>query len=90
MDLTHNASLPPALMKWVERHAAKNGYGTADRFVIDMLRQEQAQEARGKIDALLLKAMDSGESTPMTAKDWDRIRAAGRRRFQARRKQPWR
>ena len=79
-------SLPSALKNWVERHVAKNGYDNTDEFVIEMLRREQAQEARARIDALLLKAIDSGASTPMTAKDWDRIRAAGRRRFQARRK----
>ena len=86
MDSTMNISLPPSLKKWVQRHVAKNGYDTADEFVIDMLRREQAQEARARIDARLLEAIDSGESTPMTAKDWDRIRAAGRRRFHARRK----
>jgi antitoxin ParD1/3/4 len=86
MDLTLNISLPASLRKWVERRVAKEGYDTADDFVIEMLRREQAQEARSRIDARLLEAFDSGESTPMTGKDWERIRSAGRRRFQARRK----
>ena len=86
MNPTMNISLPPSLKKWVDRHVTKNGYDTADEFVIEMLRREQAQEARLRIDARLIEALDSGESTLMTAKDWDRIRAAGRRRFQARRK----
>ena len=86
MDSMMNISLPSSLKNWVERHVARNGYDTADEYVIEMLRREQAQEARSRIDALLLKAIDSGESTPMTAKDWGRIRAAGRRRFMARRK----
>ena len=81
-----NVSLPSPLKKWVERQVAKKGYGTADEFVVEMLRREQALEARERIDALLIEALDSGESTPMTEKDWERIRVAGRRRFHARQK----
>jgi antitoxin ParD1/3/4 len=86
MESTMNISLPSPLKKWVERQVAKRGFGTADEFVIDMLRREQAHEAREKIDALLVEAIDSGESSPMTEGDWEKIREAGRRRFHARRK----
>jgi antitoxin ParD1/3/4 len=81
-----NISLPASLQKWVERSVAKKGYGSPEDLVVDVLRREQAQEAREKIDAILLAAIDSGESTPMTEKDWERIRNVGRRRFYARRK----
>jgi antitoxin ParD1/3/4 len=84
MDSTMNISLPEPLKKWVERQVAKKGYGTADEFVVEMLRREQAQEAREQVDALLIAALGSGGSTPMTEKDWERIHVAGRRRFHAR------
>ena len=86
MDTNFNISLPPQMKKWVERQVAKKRYSTADELVLEALRQEQAREAREQIDALLIEAINSGESTPMTGKDWERIRAGGRRRFQARRK----
>jgi len=79
-------SLPSPLKKWVDRQAAKKGHSTSDEFILDMLRREQATEARERIDAILIESLDSGPSTPMTAKDWQNIRAAGRRRFNARRK----
>jgi antitoxin ParD1/3/4 len=88
MDLTLSISLPSSLKKWVEEHVARKGYDNTDAFLIDILRREQEQDARDRVDALLVQAIDSGESTPMTAGDWERIRTAGRRRFQARRKKP--
>ena len=80
-----NISLPLPLKKWVSRQAAKKGFTNADAFVLDMLRREQAAEAREQIDSLLLEAIE-GESTPMTSGDWEKIRAGGRKRFQSRRK----
>jgi len=38
------------------------------------------------VDARLVQAIDSGESTPMTAKDWKRIRTEGLKRVQSTRK----
>jgi hypothetical protein len=86
MNPSLNISLPASLRKWVERNVSRKGFDSAEALVVDMLRREQAQEAREKIDALLLAAIDSGESTPMTEKDWERIRTVGRQRFHARRK----
>ena len=81
-----NISLPRHLKKWVERQVVEKGFGTADELVLDMLRREKVRETRQRIDDRLLAALDSGESTPMTGKDWERIRAAGRKRFQLRHK----
>ena len=74
-----NISLPSPLKKWVERQATKQGYGTANKYVLDVLRREKALEARDKIDAKLLQAINSGPSAPMTATDWNHIRTEGRR-----------
>jgi uncharacterized protein YoaH (UPF0181 family) len=51
-----------------------------------MLQRERALEARERIDDLLSAAISHGEATPMTKKDWDRIRIAGRKLAQQRRK----
>ena len=86
MKNTMNISLPSPLKKWVDRQIAAKGYRSADEYFLEVLRRQQEIETREQIDAKLIEALDSGESTPMTAKDWARIRAAGRRRFLARRK----
>ena len=80
-----NISLPAPLKNWVAQQVAERGYSTASEFVRDVLRREQEQAARAAVDARLLAAVDSGESTPMTADDWKRIRTKGRKRAASRR-----
>jgi hypothetical protein len=83
---TLNISLPGDVKKWAEHHAKEKGYGTTDKFVLEILRREQALEEREKIEQILLDAVSSGKPSPMTRTDWDRIRANGLRRAQERRK----
>ncbi len=86
MSSKFNISIPSPLKKWVDRQAADKGYPSADDFVLEVLRREQALEQREKIDAKLTAAINSGPSAPMTSKDWDHIRLVGRRRARERRK----
>jgi antitoxin ParD1/3/4 len=81
-----NISLPAPLKSWVEQQVEQRGYSTASEFVRDVLRREQEQALRAAVDARLLEAIDSGKSTPMTSKDWDRIRTEGLKRARTRRK----
>ncbi|MEX2091446.1 MAG: type II toxin-antitoxin system ParD family antitoxin [Pirellulales bacterium] len=78
-----NISLPAPLKSWIEQQVEERGYSTASEFVRDVLRREQEQAARAAVDARLLQAIDSGESTPMTATDWKRIRTEGLERAQS-------
>jgi hypothetical protein len=41
---------------------------------------DQREIAREKIEAEVLRGLQSGESTPMTREDWDRLREELRRR----------
>jgi antitoxin ParD1/3/4 len=77
MRTTMNISLPAPLKSWIEQQVELRGYSTASEFVRDVLRREQEQALRSAVDARLLQAIDSGESTPMTRQDWRRIRAEG-------------
>ena len=77
MRTNMNISLPQPLKRWVEQQVKKNGYSTASEYVRDVLRRQQQETLRERIDAQLLKGLDSGPSTPMTKKDWQRIRAEG-------------
>jgi antitoxin ParD1/3/4 len=81
-----NISLPAPLKSWVEEQVEQRGYSTASEFVRDVLRREQEQTARAAIDERLVQAINSGESAPMTAKDWKRIRKEGLKRARSRRK----
>jgi antitoxin ParD1/3/4 len=87
MRSTMNISLPAPLKSWVEKQVEERGYSTASEFVRDVLRREQENSLQAAIDARLVQAIESGESTPMTATDWQRIRTEGRKRASGHRKQ---
>lgn len=86
MRTTMNISLPAPLKSWVEQQVETRGYSTASEFVRDVLRREQELSLRTIVDARLEQAIASGESTPMTAQDWQRIRREGQKRARSRRK----
>jgi antitoxin ParD1/3/4 len=83
-----NISLPQPLKEWVEAQVAAGSYGTTSEYFRQLLRAEQQRQVREQIDDTLHAAMDSGESTPMTRKDWDRIRREGRKRIAAKKRKP--
>jgi antitoxin ParD1/3/4 len=70
-----NISLPAPLKSWVEEQVSARGYSTAS--VRDVLRREQAVAAKARVEAHLLESLESGPATPMTHKDWERIRSEG-------------
>jgi antitoxin ParD1/3/4 len=76
-----NISLPRTLKDWVDEQVSRRGFGTASKFVGQVLRDEKQRQLRERIDAALIEGIDSGPSTPMTAKDWEDIRHEGRRRL---------
>jgi antitoxin ParD1/3/4 len=86
MRATMNISLPESLKEWVEKQVARKGYSTASEFVRDVLRREQEEEARERINRRLDDAIESGTSTPLTAPDWRKIRAEGMKLARGRRK----
>lgn len=72
-----NISLPEATRTWVEEQVKKHGYGTVSEYIRQLLREEQKRQLHAEVDKSLLAALDSGEATPMTRKDWDDIERDG-------------
>jgi antitoxin ParD1/3/4 len=77
MRTTMNISLPASLRQWIEEQVSVRGFSTASEYVRDVLRREQEQSFRARIDSHLIEAIASGKSTPMTRKDWKKIRSEG-------------
>jgi antitoxin ParD1/3/4 len=86
MRATMNISLPESLKQWVEAQVSRKGYSTASEYVRDVLRREQEDEARRKINQLLDEGLESGKSTPLNANQWRKIRADGLKMARTRRK----
>jgi len=82
-----NISLPPQLKAWLDEQVEQNGYGTASEYVRELLRrQRETQDAKAKIESKLLTAIESGRSTPMTVRDWKRIKGEGLKRLKSEKK----
>ena len=81
-----NISLPTTQRQYVERKVSKGGYSTVSEYFRELLRQDEQREAEARLDSLLLQAMESGEPTPMTRKDWDDIRKEVKQRVEERKK----
>jgi antitoxin ParD1/3/4 len=79
-----NISLPEPLKEWVEAQIARGGFGTASEYFRQLIRVEQQRQLRERIDSNLHAALDSGEPTPMTKADWEKIRREGRKRLRNR------
>ena len=82
-----NISLPESMKQWVDNQVESGGYGTASKYIRELLRQEQKRATRAQIDANLLKAveeLENGKSIPMTTKDLANIRREGQRLASAR------
>jgi antitoxin ParD1/3/4 len=81
-----NISLPTNQRHYVERKVSRGGYSTVSEYFRELVRQDEQREAEAHLDSLLLQAMESGEPTPMTRKDWDDIRKEVKQRVERRKK----
>ena len=69
-----NVSLPDPLKKFIDTQVKQGSYRTPSEYVRHLLRQAQLRQLRERIDKNLLEALESGEATEMTGKDWAGIR----------------
>lgn len=69
-------SLPEALTAYLQEQIAAGHYNTADDYIQALIQQDKARKEY--LEPLLLEGLASGEATPMTATDWETVRAAVR------------
>lgn len=69
-----NISLPEEMRIYVEEQVASGDYSTTSEYIRQLIRQDRQQKAEKQLEQLLLEGLNSGEATPMTAKDWAEIR----------------
>ena len=81
-----NISLPEPLKKFIEAEVRRGGYGTPSEYLRALVRAQQKRKQGSRLERLLLEGLDSGESTPMTRRNWEDIRRKGVATLTARRK----
>lgn len=78
---TMNIAVPESLKEFVLQRVSSGGYSSVSEYVRALIRADQSRQAQELLEAEILKGLNSGESTPMTAEDWKELRAEVRRRL---------
>jgi antitoxin ParD1/3/4 len=85
MMTTMNISLPEPMREWIENQVDQGAYGSASEYVRSLIREDQKRKTEEDLEAKLLEGLNSGDATPMTREDWDRLRARMIERFSKKR-----
>lgn len=81
---TMNISLPEQLKDFVDHQVNSGRYSSVSEYVRDLIRADEKQKAREKLETLLMEGIDSGNASAMTRQDWDDIRKEALKQFEAR------
>jgi antitoxin ParD1/3/4 len=79
-----NISLPDTMRAYIEEQVAQGGYSSVSEYFRELVRQDQKQRAKERLEKMLLEALNSGDATEMTATDWEDIRQTIRERMNKR------
>lgn len=78
--------LPETLWDFAQERVAEGGYESVSAYVAKLVDGDRRERARMKLEADLLKALESGPATEMTPDDWRQIREEVERRLARRTK----
>jgi antitoxin ParD1/3/4 len=82
---TMNISLPEPLKEFVDDQIAEGRYSSVSEYIRELIRADEKRKAEGRLEALLLEGLDSGESE-LTRQDFDSIRKKAMARLKLRKK----
>ena len=77
---TMNISLPASMRTFVRKRMSDAGFANASEYIRHLIRAEQSQVEKVRLQEFLQEGLDSGPPTPMTRAYWETIR----RRIRAR------
>ncbi len=66
---------------YIEEQVAQGGYSSVSEYFRELVRQDQKQRAKERLEAMLLEGLNSGNATEMTVQDWEDIRQTIRQRM---------
>ncbi len=83
---TLNISLPDTMKAEIEEVIATEGYGNTSEFFRDLARNYLKERRERKLEVLILEGLESGDATPLTKEDFERIKERGIKRIRQRAK----
>ncbi|MFN6515222.1 MAG: type II toxin-antitoxin system ParD family antitoxin [Nostoc sp. CreGUA01] len=69
-----NISLPDTMQAYVEQQVAEGGYSSVSEYFRELVRQDQKQKSKERLETMLLEGLNSGNGTEITVQDWEDIR----------------
>lgn len=70
---TMNISLPESLRKFADERASGR-YGSASEYIRELIRRDQKDAAREKLEDLLIEGLESGDPIVVTEDYWEKKR----------------
>lgn len=68
-----HVSVPASIKAFVDQRVREGGFGSVSDYVRALIREDQREHARERLEQKLLEALESPES-PMTQSDWRELR----------------
>ncbi len=66
---TLSFALPESLRAYIDVRVATGHYGNTSEYIRDLIRKDQAEEARNRLRALIEEGLTSGPARPITQAD---------------------
>jgi antitoxin ParD1/3/4 len=66
-----NISLPDPMKDFVDRQVASGRYSSASEYILKLIREDEKRTAEEKLEALLLKGVNSGDPIEITPEYWE-------------------
>ncbi len=76
-----HVSLSDEMRSFVDEQVHGGSYHNHSEYVRDLIRHDQKNRARERVDALLLEGLESGRPVPLKSDDWQEIREEVRGRL---------
>lgn len=78
--------VPRALEEFIKERVSSQGFHTVSEYIRALIRADQEQAARQRLDAKLLEAVERGDYREVTPEFWKRLEAIARDKPTPRRK----
>ena len=75
---TLSFALPEAMRTYIDARVASGHYGNTSEYIRELIRKDQAEEAKVRLRALIEEGLASGAARPLTQTDEDELIALAR------------
>jgi antitoxin ParD1/3/4 len=75
---TLSFALPETLRTYIDARVATGNYGNTSEYIRDLIRKDQAEEAKSRLRSLIAEGLASGPALPLTRACEDELLAIAR------------